>query len=532
MENMSVKFGFAVAFALSVTVSTTSFAAKTLVNCIEGSPSFLNPQLVADGASTNMTRNMYTNLVDFKPGSTEVVPALAESWEISKDGLTYTFKLRKNVSFHTTPYFTPTRKFNADDVLFSINRQRLKDHPFHKLAKGYEFFDSLEMGKIIKDVVKVDDYTVKFILSRPEAPFLADLGIDFAAMLSAEYADNLMKKGTPEKIDFDPVGTGPFTFVRYDKDQTVRMKAFPEFWGGKVKIDNLIYSITPDPSVRFQKLKTGECHFVAEPSPVDLDAIKKDPNLKVMERASMSVGMITFNASKKPFDNVLVRRAIAHAVNIPAYLDAIYLGHAMRANNPMPPVIWSHNGKVKATEYSPEKAKALLKQAGLPNGFESELTILPVSRPYNPNGKKMGEMMQADLEKVGIKLKIVSYDWPTFLAKTRVGDHQIMQYGWMADNGDPDNFLHYLFACASMEGGGNRSKWCNPDFDKIVNKAKIVSDKAERTKLYMQAQVFLHDQMPAIPIAHAVMSRAMSKKVEGYQVSPFGKDFFGYADLK
>jgi dipeptide transport system substrate-binding protein len=524
------------AFNIGATVISSSAIAapKVFVYCSEASPSHLNPQLATDGASYNATSMMMFNrLVEFKNGETSIQPALAESWTVSKDGLKLTFKLRKDVKFQKTSFFTPTRNFNADDVLFSFNRQRLDSHPYHKLGGGsYEYFDSMDLSKIIKDIVKVDDHTVMFLLNQAEAPMLANLAMDFASIHSAEYGEQLLKAKTPEKMDTQPIGTGPFILTQYTKDNSIRYTANPDYFLGKVKLDKVVFAITPDASVRLQKLKTGECHLATEPSPADLDAIRKDPNLSLIEREGLNIGYLSFNVKKKPLDNEKVRQAVSYALNRKSYIDAIYLGNAVIAKNPIPPTIWSYSKKTVDYDYSIDKAKALLKEAGFPNGFEIELATLPVSRPYNPNGKKMGELMQSDLAKVGIKAKLVSYDWPTYLAKAKKGDTELLQMGWTGDNGDPDNFLFTLLSCAAVEGGSNYSKWCDPEFDKIVTEAKTTSDLKKRTALYEKSQAVFKKKAPWVTIAHSKTFRALRKNVTGFKVDPFGKDYFGNVDLK
>jgi dipeptide transport system substrate-binding protein len=511
-----------------------AWAEKTLVYCSEASPSTFNPQMGEDGPTFNASSQMlYNRLVEFEDGGTKTVPGLAEKWEISKDGKTYTFHLRKNAAFHTTASFKPTRMMNADDVLFSFNRALKSDHPYHKVNGGhYVFFKGMEMDAMIKDIQKVDDYTVKFVLNQPAAPFLANLAMSFAVVLSKEYADQLTKAGTPEKIDIDPVGTGPFVLKRYVKDNSIRYEAHPGYWAGRAKLDKVVFSITPDPSVRFQKLKAGECNLIAEPAPQDLKGISGNPKLKLMSQPGANVGYLALNVLKKPFDKVEVRRAIAHALNRENYLNVVYQSTATEARNPIPPTVWGHNPDTKNYEYSPEKAKALLKKAGYPNGFEAELWTLPVSRPYNPNGKKMGELMQADLAKVGIKVKLVTYDWPTYLAKSRDGEHQMLQIGWTTDNGDPDNFMGTLLSCAAVKGGSNMSRWCNKDYDKIVLRARTVSDIKERTSLYYKSQEFFKKEVPWVTLAHATVFRGMTQNVEGYKISPLGTEDFYPIDMK
>lgn len=501
----------------------------TFVFCSVGSPSSFNPQLATDGPTFNASSSpLYNRLVDFSPGTTQLVPSLAESWEV-KNKLEYIFKLRKGVKFHTTEYFRPTRDFNADDVVFTFNRQLKKDHPFHKVGGGvYKYFESMGMEELIKAVEKVDAYTVKFVLSRPESPFLANLGMDFASILSKEYADQLVSRGTLENIDTDPIGTGPYVFKKYVKDSVVRFEANSQYFQGKPKINKMVFAITTDPNVRTQKLLARECHLLNEPAPQDIEKIQQTKGLEVVQAAGLNVGYLAMNTQKQPFDNVLVRRAMNHALNREAYLNAIYHNKAVLASNPLPPTVWSYHKDLKSYEYNVSKAKELLIQAGYPNGFETELWTLPVSRPYNPDGRKMGEMMQADLAKVGIKVKLVTYDWSTYLEKTRNGEHSLAQLGWSGDNGDPDNFLNILLSCNAIKGGNNVSRWCNKEYTEIIEKARQVSDNATRTNLYLKAQEIFAQEVPWVPLAHATVYKGKVETLAGYQINPLSVEkFFG-----
>jgi dipeptide transport system substrate-binding protein len=523
-----MKFFISISFLLSL-ASNNAFA-KNFVYCSEGSPSSFNPQLVTDGTSTNASSaTIYNGLVEFGPGTTKIIPALAESFLISKDKMTYTFKLRKGVKFHTTKYFTPTRDFNATDVLFSINRQRLINHPFHAVSGGkYEYFDGMEMGKIIKDVKALDAYTVQISLTSPEAPFLANMAMSFMNILSEEYASHLLSLSANKKSDIDnfPIGTGAFIFQSYAKDSVIKYTNNPMYWGKHGNIDKLIFAITPDANVRHQKLKTGECQFVSEPSPADIPEMKKNAALIVMQDAGLNIGYLSMNVTKKPFDNVLVRQAINHALNKKAYINAIYLGNAVIAKNPIPPTIWSYNDQIHDYEYNPKKAKELLTKAGFANGFETEIWTLPVARPYNPNGKKMGELMQADLANIGIKVKLLTFDWPTYLKKASQGEQQMLQMGWTGDNGDPDNFLNTLLGCGAIKSGSNYAKWCDKKFNSAVTEAKTTPDMKKRTILYKEAQKIFKEQAPWVTIAHSTVFKAMAKNIKGYTVDPLGHDNF------
>ena len=377
------------------------------------------------------------------------------------------------MKWHRTQNFTPTRDFNADDVVFSFERQWKETNPYFKVTSpNHSYFNDMGMPKLLKSVEKVDDYTVKFTLNQPEAPFLSDLAMEFAVVQSKEYADAMLKAGTPEKIDQEPIGTGPFTLVHYQKDAVIRYKAFPDYCDGKAKIDDLVFAITPDASVRWAKLKAGECHVMPYPNPADLEAMRKDPNVKVLEQPGLNIGYLAYNTTKKPFDDKRVRKALNMAINKKAIIDAVYLGTGIAAKNPIPPTMWSYNDAVKDDPYDPDAAKKLLAEAGV-NGFKTDLWAMPVPRPYNPNARRIAELMQADLAKVGVKAEIVSFEWGEYLKRSQAGEHQMAQLGWTGDNGDPDNFLHTLLGCdAGQVGGNNLAKWCNKHFDDLVKKAK------------------------------------------------------------
>ncbi|MDD0824531.1 ABC transporter substrate-binding protein [Mannheimia sp. AT1] len=514
--------------------STTALAApKTFVYCMEASPSFFNPQLGTDGATLDASgQAIFNRLTDFKPGTTDVIPSLAEKWEVSEDGKTYVFHLRKGVKFHSNKEFKPTRDFNADDVLFSFNRQLDANHPYHKVSGGnYEYFIGMDMQNIIDKVEKVDDYTVKISLKVPNAPFLANLAMDFASILSAEYADKMLAAKTPEKLDSAPVGTGPFEFVSYQKDSAIRYKAFEQYWQGKAAIDRLVFAITPDASVRIAKLQKNECQAAPYPNPADLEALKKDSNITLMTKPGLNVGYLNFNVQKAPFDNVKVRQALSYAINKDAIVESVYQGSGEKAKNPIPPTMWSYNDDIQDYDYNPEKAKALLAEAGFANGFETDLWAMPVSRPYNPNARRMAELIQEDWKKVGVNAKIVSYEWGEYLKRMRNGDHQTGMMGWTGDNGDPDNFLNTLLSCSSVEQGSNYAKFCHKEFDQLVVEASREIDHEKRTELYKKAQVVFKEQAPWVTIAHSTTYFPVRKEVTGYNVSPFGLHNFYGVDL-
>ena len=526
-------FGLALAAAIAGAGAGSAFAAKTLVYCSEASPEGFNPQYYTTGTTFDASSvPMFNRLVGFETGSTNVVPSLAESWTAAPDGLSYTFKLRRGVKFHTSAKFTPSRDFNADDVLFSYNRMADTSLPKTTAGTSYGYFDDMGMKDIVDRVEKVDAMTVRFVLKKPEAPFMANMAMDFASILSAEYADKTKAAGTPDLLDREPIGTGPFQFVSYQKDAVIRYKAFDAYWGGRPKIDNLVYAITTDASVRFAKLKTGECQVMAFPKPADVALMKNDPNINLLQQQGLNVGYIAFNVEKKPFDSKAVRQALNMAVNKKAILDAVFQGAGQPAKNPIPPTLWSYNDKVVDYPYDVAKAKDLLAKAGVAPGTEVDLWYLPVTRPYNPDGKRMAELIQADWEKVGVKAKLVTFEWGEYRKRSKVGEQVSMMYGWSGDNGDPDNFFNPLLGCSAVQGGGNVARWCNKEFESLIEKAKAVTKQSERAAFYAKAQEIFHEEAPWIPIAHSVRFEPLRKEVIGYKMDATAHHYFDKVDLK
>ncbi len=507
--------------------------AKTLVFCSEASPEGFNPALYTTGTTFDASsRQVFNKLVEFTTGTTNIEPGLAESWDISDDGKEYTFHLRRGVKWQTTDNFTPSRDFNADDVIFSFARQWDKNHPYHAQGGGqYEYFDSMSMPDLIKDLVRVDDYTVKFVLNRPEAPMIANLAMDFASIHSAEYADKMMTAGTPEKLDLEPVGTGPFQMIAYQKDAVIRYKAFPDYWRGKAAIDNLIFAITPDASVRYQKLKAGECHVMPYPNPADLEAMKTDPDINLLQQEGLNVGYLAYNTQEPPFDNPAVRKALNMAINKNAIIDAVFQGAGKVAKNPIPPTIWSYNDATVDDAYNPEAAKALLKEAGITN-LKTSVWAMPVSRPYNPNARRMAELIQSDWAAVGVEAEIVSYEWGEYLERAKdVKRKGAVLLGWTGDNGDPDNFLAVLLGCDGV-GGANRAQWCYKPFEDLIQQAKIESDHDKRADLYKKAQQTFKEQAPWATIAHSVVFKPVRKEVKNFKIDPFGGHVFYGVDIE
>lgn len=508
---------------------TGSLAAKPLVVCTEASPEgFDMVQYTTAVTADAVAETLFDRLVRFAPGTTEVEPALAERWDISPDGLTYTFYLRRGVAFHRTDYFSPTRALEADDVLWSFRRQLDPAHPWHdKTSVGYPYFESMALRELIRSVDKTDAHTVVFTLNRPDAPFLRNLAMAFASIYSAEYADQLLAAGQTQALNSKPIGTGPFIFQRYNKDAQVRYKPNPAYFRGKPPADALIFAITPDNNVRLQKLRANECQIALHPKPDDVPAIKADPVLKVAENDALVTGYIALNTQHRYLNDVRVRRALNLAFDRQRHVAQLFgQGNAQVAVNPYPASMLGYNTDNRSPAYDPAAARALLAQAGVPEGTTFTLFTRNGGGPTNPNPRLSAEMLQADLAKVGLKLDIRVMEWAEMLRRAKRGEADLVATGWASDNGDPDNFLSPLLSCDAAVSGENYARWCDSRFQALISRARQVSNEQERATLYSQALAVYDAQQPWLAVAHPRVFVAMRANVQGYQVNPLTSNNF------
>ncbi|GGX75055.1 ABC transporter substrate-binding protein [Saccharospirillum salsuginis] len=508
-----------------------SQSCKALKVCTPASPQGFNPSHYISGDTFDASsRTLFNRLVRYDRGTTELEPGLAESWDVSGDALTYTFHLRDDVAFHSRPDFEPSRPLNADDVVFTFERMMDTTHDFHDVGGGdYPYFGYMGMGDLIDSVTAVDDNSVRFTLSEVNATFLPNLTMDFASIQSAEYAEAMATAGTPERVDQTPIGTGPFKLAQYQPGEVVRYLPHDAYWEGKTPVDLLEFIIEPDDDQRLTNVKNGSCHHMAYPPTDELVNLEQDDSVTVLSQAALNVGYLAFNTDKTPFDNVNVRRALNHATDRAAILSTVYQSKGQLATNPIPPTMWSHNDDVTGYAYDPTLAKQMLTDAGYGDGFETELWVMPVQRPYNPDADTMATMIQDDWADVGVTVTLVDqYDWGEYLDRTLDGEHSVMMLGWTGDNGDPDNFLNTLLSCDAADSGGNRAFWCNPNFDSEVNAALETTDIATRTDHYEQAQQYFNTGAPWVPLAHSVQYEVIHPDVTGYVQNPMGwHDFYG-----
>ena len=493
-------------------------AAGSLTVCTEGAPEGFDI-VQYELANTNDIAGLpiYDQLLRFKPGTTELIPGIAERWDISADALVYTLHLRRGVKFHSTPWFKPTRELNADDVLWSINRMFDKSHPAHASAgNGYVYWAGMEMSKLIKTVEKLDEHSVRFTLTRPSAPFLANLAIPtIGSVYPAEYGAQLAKAGKLDQLNTLPVGSGPFVFKNYQKDAVVRFEAHTAYWAGRPPVDKLVFAITVDPDVRSQRLLAGEC-LVGNMKAQSVANLKSGRDLEVLRFSPLATGYLALNQQRKALADVRLRRALWLAIDKKAYIEAVHAGFAKPAASFLPPGIWSHDASLK-NRADPSEAKALVKASGY-DGSELQLFIATGS-----DRKRAAELLQADWAKVGVRVKVRVMELGELYKRSGDGEHDIVLLSWFGDNGDPDNFFSPNLSCAAaVKGGGNKAHWCDAGFDALLDAANKSTDRARRSELYVQAQRKIFDEVPVIPLTYPVDLIAVNQRVTGFVPSPFG----------
>jgi dipeptide transport system substrate-binding protein len=512
--------------------------ADTLTVCSEASPDALNSALTDSNTSFDVSEQIADRLVEMEIGGSKVIPGLAESWTISPDGLHYTFKLRHGVKFQSNSKFKPTRDMNADDVVFSFSRMYDKSNSYNKVSGGrYPMYDDF-VGPALKSVSKVSDDTVVFDLKVPSASLLSALTVQSFSVWPAEYAAAMEKAGTPEQLDLAPLGTGPFQLGEYQLDSLVRFRRFDDFWGAKggmpqrtAKVDQMVYAITKDPSVRFAKLRAGECQILRYPSPADLPAMRTTPGVVVPEAPVAAESTLAWRVDKKPFSDPRVREALAISINVNSILEAVFQGSALPTASLVPSALWGHNATLKPRAYDPARAKALLVEAGYPDGFSTDVWAIPVSRAYMPNGRRTAELIQADWAKIGVKVNIVTYEWGEFLRRRRAGEADVTMMGGTWDYPDPSELLVWN-TCDAIAGGNNVSHWCNQDFTDLIKKADVVTDPEERASLYEKAQEIYHKDIPGLILADVRGYVAVRDNVQGFKLHFLGGQPFGGVSLK
>jgi peptide/nickel transport system substrate-binding protein/dipeptide transport system substrate-binding protein len=521
MRRIAKFFACAVtAFFASCVAAQTVSKPKPLVYCADSSPEGFDPGLWDTAGTGNVTSQMFQGLLGFERGSTKLVPLLATHWTVSNDARVFTLSLRKGVRFHTTPYFTPTREFGADDVLFTFGRFINAKHPYNQAFPAlFVYPQGLGLSDMIQKLEKLDPHTVRFTLDKPNVTFLSYFAMAFAGIHSAEYAAQLLAQGKASSINNYPVGTGPYRFRSYKKDEVVRMEANPNYWGTQQRTQKLIFAIAREPNVRVQKLLAGECHITAPIRDIDIDPLKTRQSITLLQTQALNISYLAFNMKRAPTNIREVREALDIAVDRDAIFKALFpRGDAMQAVSAFPPAVPGYNKTLK-NEFNPARAKRLLAQAGYANGFTLDLWALPVARPTNPNGQLMAQLIQQDWAKIGVKANIKTYEWGEYLKRSKKGEHDVYMSGWSGDTGDADDFLSPNLMCNVDPDG---FKFCNAEFDKLVDEARGTTDAAKRAALYEKAQEIFKRERPWITMAHSTIYVPLQRDVQGFLLSPGG----------
>ncbi|MGM7683162.1 ABC transporter substrate-binding protein [Cytobacillus sp. Hm23] len=481
----------------------------------------LDPAIVTDGESMKVAKNIYDTLVEYGDQDTTINPSLAEDWDISDDGLVYTFKLQQGVKFHDGT------DFNADAVVYNFERwANGSKGEFYYYGSMFGGFKG-EEGHVISEVVAEDEYTVKFTLAVPQSPFLKNLAMTPFSIASPsaieEFGDNFTE---------NPVGTGPFVFKEWKRDERIVLEKNTDYWLANYPLlDKVTFMAIPDNAARFNALQSGEIDLMDGINPSDVDLAASNGDLQVFERPSMNVGYLGLTSTRGPLQEKLVRQALNHAVDKEALITAFYAGQAEPAKNPMPPSISGYNDDIVDYPYDLDKAKELLAEAGYPDGFEMELWAMPVPRPYMPEGQKVAEVLQAEFAKIGVTANIVTFDWGTYLDKARDGEADTFLLGWTGDNGDADNFLNVLLGGDSI-GGNNYSYYNNAEVNELLKEAQTTADEDTRNDLYKQAQEIIKDDAPWIPLVHSKPMLAGKANITGFLPHPTGSDKLTKVDFK
>jgi cationic peptide transport system substrate-binding protein len=497
------------------------------VYCVNGMVNTFNPQKASSGVIIDtLAAQLYDRLLDVDPYTYRLIPQLAQSWEVLDNGATYRFHLRKDVPFQTTPWFTPTRMMNADDVVFSIERVIDDNNHYHNVnGSDYPYFDSLQFAKTVKSVRKIDDYTVEFKLNNPDASFLWHLATHYAPVLSAEYADKLQKSGNEEQIDRQPVGTGPFQLSGFRAGQYVRLARNGKYWKGVPRMQQVVIDMGVGGTGRLSKLLTGECDVLAYPAASQLSILRDDPRLRLTLRPGMNVAYLAFNTGKPPLDDARVREAIALAINNQRLMQSIYYGTAETAASVLPRASWAYDSNAKVTEYNPAKARQILDSLGK-KYLVLHLWVPIISQSYNPSPLKTAELIQADLAQVGIKVIIVPVEGRFQEARLMEMNHDLTLSGWSTDSNDPDSFFRPVLSCAAIRSQTNYAHWCSPEFDALLHQALLSQQLSQRIDYYQQAQAILEKQLPVLPLASSLRLQAYRYDIKGLVLSPFGNSSF------
>ena len=524
-----------------------------LIYCTHASGFSFNPQTSDAGTSMNVvTEQIYNKL--FEISNTAIpTPILAQSYSISPDGKIITIYLRKGIKFHHTDWFKPTRDFNADDVVFSLNRvlgyetylptleQSAVDYKnpqyriFHEQAKKVRFpyFESIKLNQKIESVKALNPHTVQITLFKPDASILSHLASQYAIIFSQEYAVQLNADDNLVQLDLLPVGTGPYKVKNYFRNQYVRLEKNEDYWKKDAKIKNIIIDLSTDRTGRLVKFFNGECQIASYPEVSQLGLLKEnDKRYYVKSAEGMNLAYLAFNFQNAVIQDEQVRRAIAQAINRQRIIKAIYHNTATVANNIIPNISWasSVNTPDFAYDFNPSEAKKALQDKQL----HLNMWVLNEEQVYNPAPLKTAELIKEDLNNVGVNVTIRSVT-RTFLIdqlNKKSENYDMILTGWLAGNLDPDSFMRPILSCNSASEMTNLSNWCDEDFDQLMDKALDSPNLWERAHAYNQAQELILSKLPIVPLANMKRVLVVNSRVRHIEMNPFGSLNFSTLSLR
>jgi glutathione transport system substrate-binding protein len=518
-RSRTMKFRFdriAAAFAVAMAAGMAALpahAAKDVVFAVASTFTTTDPYDANDTLSQAMAKSFYEGLYGFDKDM-KLIPVLAESYEVSKDGLVYTIKLRHGVKFHDGT------DFKADAV--KANFERVLNPDNHLKRRG------LYNDNIAK-VEAVDDYTARITLKSPFSPFIAQLAHPSTVMISPTA---LAKYG--KDIAQHPVGTGPFKFVEWRPTDYVKVEKFDGYWRkGYPKIDTITWKPVVDNNTRAAMMQTGEAQFTFPVSYEVADILKARPDLELVAAPSIVLRYLSMNAQQKPFDNVKVRQAIAYAINKEALAKVAFNGYALPAEGVAPKGV-AFAVSMGAWPYDVAKAKALLAEAGYPNGFETELW----SAYNHTTAAKVTQFIQQQLLQVGIRTKITLLEAGQRVEKVEswkdpaTAPVRLYYVGWSTSTGEADWALRPLLASSSWPPAlFNTAYYKNPRFDDDIRKAQLATTDADKAAIYKDAQETAWNDAPWAPLVVEKLLSAHNKKLSGVYVIPDASFDFWQADL-
>ena len=511
----------------------------TMVFGTSSDPVSMDGAYVSDGESLRVVRQLFETLVTTAPGGTDIEPLLAEKYEPSNGGKTWTFTLRQGVKFHDGTSFDAKAVCANFDRWYNfkgVQQSASVSYYWQTVFTGYAKNEDPELGTSLYQDCKDEGGKAVINLTSPSASFLSGLALASFSIASPEAltkyeADKVTGTGSEPRFEGtfgtkNPIGTGPFKLEVFEPNNRLVMARFDDYWGDKAKLDKVIFKPIADGPARRQALQSNEIQGYDLVDPADRGALKAS-GFQLVERPAFNVGYVGFNTAKPPFDNPKIRQAIAFALNREALVKAKYPPGAEVAKQFMPPTLFGYAKDVPEYKYDVAKAKALIAESGIPNPTIEFWYPTGVSRPYMPDPAANFQAFSADLTAAGFTVVPKSAPWnPDYLNTVDTGGTGMRLLGWTGDFGDPDNFIGTFFRTKQTAWGP-----LEPSIYADLDAARAESDEGKRTKLYEAANKKIMEFLPGVPYVHTKPALAFAKGVEGYVPSPVSIEDFSKVSL-